>query len=219
MGLLLGAGGFLPLAPSDAEIAHLTPTEVAHVERFWQSHGGAWHRDRLSPTSWERTRVRPANHPLVRLGMAAALLTSSFEGFTAAVVDTVRRGDDPVTLLITRSSHRDRPGMGEGRAVAIVASGILPFLLALAESTGDPELSERTSQRWEALEAGEPNQITKRSIKQVAGKVRVSRLGERGMQGLIQLDRRFCEPRRCMECSIAHLALSRQPALDAAALE
>ena len=219
LALLLGAGGFLPLAPADAEIAHLTPDEVGRIEGFWQSHGGAWHRDRLSPLSWERTRVRPANHPLVRLGMAAALLTSSFEGFTAAIVDTVRRGDDPVTLLMTRSSHGSRPGMGEGRAVAIVASGVLPFLLALAESSGDSELSERTSQRWEALESGEPNQVTKRAQRQVAGKARIGRLGERGLQGLIHLDRHFCEPRRCMECSIAHLALSRQPALENAALE
>lgn len=219
LALLLGAGGFLPLAPADAEIAQLAPDQVTRIEGFWQSHGGAWHRDRLSPLSWERTRVRPANHPLVRLGMAAALLTSSFEGFTAAVIDTVRRGDDPVTLLMTRSSHGDRPGMGEGRAVAIVASGVLPFLLALAESTGDPELSERSSQRWEILEAGEPNRVTKRALRQVAGKARIGRLGERGMQGLIHLDRRFCEPRRCLECSIAHLALSRQPVMESAALE
>jgi hypothetical protein len=109
--------------------------------------------------------------------------------------------------------------MGEGRAVAIVASGVLPFVLALAESNGDPELSERASQSWESLESGESNQVTKRALRQVAGKTRLGRIGERGMQGLIQLDRRFCEPRRCMECSIAHLALSRQPALDAAALE
>jgi hypothetical protein len=92
-------------------------------------------------------------------------------------------------------------------------------LLALAESVDDPELSERASQRWEVLEAGDSNQITRRAMKQVAGKVRVVRLGERGMQGLIHLDRRYCEPRRCMECSIAHLALSRQPEQEAAALE
>ncbi len=164
--------------------------------------------------------MRPANHPLVRLGMAAALLTSSFEGFTATIVDTVRRGDDPVTLLMTRSSHGGRPGYGR-RACDCRSSpaGSFPFLLALAESNGDPELSERTSQRWEALETGEPNQVTKRAMRQVAGKARIGRLGERGMQGLIHLDRRFCEPRRCLECSIAHLVLSRQPALDSPALE
>jgi hypothetical protein len=219
LALLLGAGGFLPLAPADAELAHLTPDDVARIEGFWQSYGGAWHRDRLSPLSWERIRVRPANHPLVRLGMAAALLTSSFEGFTSSIVDTVRRGVDPVALLMTRSSHGSRPGMGEGRAVAIVASGVLPFLLALAESSGDAELSERTSQSWEALDAGESNQVTKRAMRQVAGKTRIGRLGERGMQGLIHLDRRFCEPRRCMECSIAHLALSRRPSMENATLE
>lgn len=219
LGLLLGAGGFLPLAPADAEIVQLSPTDVGQIEEYWSAYGGAWHRDRLSPMSWQRVRVRPANHPLVRLGMAAALLTSSFEGFTAAIVDTVRRGDDPVTMLMKRSGYANRPGMGEGRAIAIIASGVLPFLLALAETTGDPELSERASQRWENLEAGEPNQVTKRAMKQVAGSVRVGHLGERGMQGLLHLDRHYCEPRRCMECSIAHLALSRQPALEPAALE
>lgn len=218
-GLLLGAGGFLPLAPSDAEVAGLSPAEVARTEEYFRVYGGAWHRDRLAPTSWERVRVRPANHPLVRLAMAAALLTSSFEGFTAAVVDTVRRGDNPVSLLMARSSHGSRAGMGEGRAVAIAANAVLPFLLALAESVDDPQLSERASQRWELLESGDSNQLTRRAMKQVAGKARVGRLGERGMQGLIHLDRRYCEPRRCMECSIAHLALSRQPEQRAAALE
>ena len=109
--------------------------------------------------------------------------------------------------------------MGEGRAVAIVASGILPFLLALAEVTNDPQLSEMVSRRWEMLESGEPNRVTKRAMRQVAGNARVGRIGERGMQGLIQLDRLFCEPRRCMECSIAHLALSHQPAVEATTLE
>ncbi len=65
-------------------MAQLSPAELDRVEEFWRTRGSAWHFDRLAPTSWERVRVRPANHPLVRLGMAAALLTSSFEGLTAA---------------------------------------------------------------------------------------------------------------------------------------
>ncbi len=218
-GLLLGTGGFLPLAPADAEIARLSPLEVQRVEQLWRTHGGPWHHDRLPPTIWNRTRVRPANHPLVRLGMAAALLSHSFEGSTVSIIETVRRGDDPVTLLMTRSSHEDHPGMGESRAVAIVANAVLPFLLALAETTGDPELSERASQRWETLAAGEPNQITRRAKKQVAGSVSIGPIGERGMQGLIELDRHYCEPRRCMECPIAYLALSRRPVENEAALE
>ncbi|TXG78728.1 MAG: DUF2851 family protein [Thermomicrobiales bacterium] len=219
LGLLLGAGGFLPLSPAEADIAHLSPDELTGVAGYWRSHGAAWHQDRLAPTSWERVRVRPANHPLVRLGMAAALLTSSFEGLTAAIVHTVRTESDPVQLLIDRSRCGGRAGMGEGRAVAIVASGVLPFLLALADANNDPELSEAASRQWEVLDAGEPNQITRRALRQVAGSTRIGRVGERGMQGLIQLDRVYCAPRRCMECPIAHLALSRQPMLEQAALE
>jgi hypothetical protein len=218
-GLLLGAGGFLPLSPTEAEIAGLSPAELARVEQSWAMHGGAWHHDRLAPTGWERVRVRPANHPLVRLGMAAAMLSSSFEGLTSAIIASVRRGDDLVSLLATRSARGDRAGMGEGRAIAIVASGILPFLLALADVTGDAQLSEMASRCWETLAAGDSNQTTRRAMRQVSGKTRIGRLGERGMQGLIQLDRMYCAPRRCMECSIAHLVLSRSPTMDAAALE
>ncbi len=219
LGLLLGAAGFLPLAPADAEYADLSPQDIRRLEAFWGSHGGPWHCDRLSPTGWNRTRVRPANHPVARMRMAAALLTSSFEGLSAALVDTVRAGDDPVTLLVQRSRHERLPGMGESRAVAIVASAVLPWLLALAESTNDPDLSERTSQRWELLQSGESNQLTRRAMKQVAGTVRIGPIGERGMQGSIHLDRHYCQPRRCFECPIAYLALSRQPEVSPAALE
>jgi hypothetical protein len=118
-----------------------------------------------------------------------------------------------------RSRCGERAGMGEGRAVAIVASSVLPFLLALADATDDPQLSEMASRQWEGLEAGDSNQVTRRAMRQVAGKARVGRIGERGMQGLLQLDRLFCEPRRCMECSIAHLALSHLPELEAPTLE
>lgn len=219
LGVLLGTGGFLPLSPAEAEIAQLSPIEVERIEGFWQSRGSPWHPDRLAPTSWERVRVRPANHPLVRLGMAAALLTSSFEGLTASIVDTVRSGGDPVRLLMERSRCGDRAGMGAGRAVAIVANAVVPFLLALSDATDDPQLSEMASRAWESLEAGEANQVTKRALRQAVGTARVGRIGERGMQGLIQLDRVYCQPRRCMECAIAHLALSRQPAIETAALE
>lgn len=219
LGLLLGTGGFLPLSPREAEIGRLSPAEVTQAERLWMDRGGAWHHDRLAPTSWERTRVRPANHPLLRLGMAAALLANSLEGLTAAMVECVRRGDDPVTFLVDRSRHGDRPGLGRGRAVAVVASAIMPFLMALADAGSDSELSEMTSRRWEILEAGEANQVTRKAMYQVCGAARVGRVGERGVQGLLRLDRVYCQPRRCMECSIAALVMMRQPEMEAAALE
>ena len=218
-GLLFGAGGYLPMTPADAALAHCSPAAIARIEHFWASHGGPWHHDRLSPSRWNRTRVRPANHPVVRLSMAAALLCNTFEGFMATIVETVRAGDDPVALLMTRSRHGDLSGMGQGRAIAIVANAVLPLLIALAEANGDPDLSECASHCWEHLEAGEPNQITRRAMKQVAGSMRLGPIGERGMQGLIQLDRRFCQPRRCLECSIAWLALSRQPSLETTTLQ
>ncbi len=85
-----------------------------------------------------------------------------------------------------------------------MANAIVPFALALAEHTGDPDLSESASRAWERLPAADSNQITRRAQRQVAGDRRIAGLGSRGQQGLIHLDASFCSPRRCFECPIAH---------------
>ncbi len=41
--LLFGVAGFLPLSPTDATFAQLSPADVAAVERRWRAHGVPWH--------------------------------------------------------------------------------------------------------------------------------------------------------------------------------
>lgn len=216
-GLLLGVGGFLPLSPTDAMLARLLPEAVTAAEAAWQSAGAAWHDRALSPTAWVRARVRPNNLPSLRLIHAAALVANSLrdggivpsvlEPLRAAVtVDQSGRLPDMVEHLRRLSTSADAPGMGADRASAILASGVLPFALAVAEHTGDHALTDGAAAIWDRLSGPATNDVTRRALRQVAGDARLMSLGARGLQGLIHLDQTLCAPRRCRECPIAHAA-------------
>jgi hypothetical protein len=206
-GLLFGAAGFLPLAPVDAAVAHLTPAQVRAAEEAWARHGAAWADVGLPPTAWSRARVRPANHPAARLAAAAALLAQAGGGLLAAVLAPVRSGGDPVEAFRDLTRTGNHPGIGADRAAAIVANAVIPFALALAEQSSDSALLDAASAVWEKLPPAEPNEITRRAQRQVAGEARLGLIGSRGQQGLIHLDQAFCAPRRCFECPIAQEVL------------
>jgi Protein of unknown function (DUF2851) len=206
-GLLFGVAGFLPLSPSDANFAHLSPSDVTCAEEAWRIHGSPWRYETLSPLVWTRARVRPANHPLRRLSAGAALIANAAGGLAPALLDEVRAGGEPAQLLKTLSASPPEITLGDDRAHAIVANGVIPFALALAEHTGDVQLSEAASQIWERLPNAGPNEVTRRALRQVAGAARLPGLGSRGEQGLIQLDSALCVSRRCRECPIAALVV------------
>lgn len=148
-GLLLGAAGFLPLAPADAAFAGLAPAEVAALEARWARHGGAWHGRALPPTAWTRAQARPANHPAARLAAGAALLaaTSARGGLVAALLAPLRAGHhaappDPVPANGDRRVDSE-PGLlslpSPGRAPSRGASDPPDPVAALRDLTAGPD--------------------------------------------------------------------------------
>jgi hypothetical protein len=202
-GLLFGAAGFLPLSPADAAIACMAPDQVREAEELWTSHGAAWWETSLSPTAWTRARVRPANHPVARLGAAAAL-----DGLVTELLAPLRNGADPVAVLRALTATTEAPAIGLDRARALIANALLPFALALAEQTGDVSLSNGAAAAWERLPAAESNEATRRAERQIAGDRPLGPLGSRGQQGLLHLDATLCAPRRCFECPIAERVMA-----------
>ena len=209
-GVLLGAAGFLPLSPVEAHLGRLQADEVARLEGAWREHGSPWHAESLSPLRWSRVRVRPANHPVVRLSAAAHLLAAatSAGGLVSGILALLTDGDDPISGLRAMTGDQGQPGIGGDRALDILVSSVIPAALAIAAQTGDGQLAEAAAGHWERLPAPAPNAISRRATAQVAGAARLSRIGARGAQGLIQLDTTLCQPRRCFECPIAAIALS-----------
>lgn len=204
LALLLGIGGFLPVAPADAAAARLSVQAAARVERRWADLGSAWHDRRLPPTAWQRARVRPANHPALRLAQGAALLANTRGEPLSSLLEPLRNGTSPAEHLIALTRDGDIPPIGADRAISTVASVLIPFALAYSEHTGDPILADSAAAAWESLPAATLSRPAKRARHQVAGSAPLSRLGERGQQGLLTLDRTLCTPRRCYECPIAH---------------
>jgi hypothetical protein len=178
-GLLFGAAGFLPASPSDANAAGWTPAETNAAEAAWTRYGGAWSGATLPPTAWTRARVRPANHPARRLEAGAAILAGA-----------MRQGGLLHVLL---------EGVRSGATLS-------ELLRELAGSGSTQPLG--AGRAWESLPAAEPNEITRRAMRQVAGDARLPGLGARGQQGLIHLDQTLCAPRRCFQCPIGHAATS-----------
>ncbi len=202
--------GFLPLSPSEAHLGGLANRDVAHLESHWHEHGNPWRADALPATAWIRARVRPANHPVARLLAAASVVASASErgGTLAALLGVLTDRADPVASLRALAGNDGHPGIGGDRAIDILASGIIPLALALAAHSGDLNLADAAASQWERLPAPGPNGVTRRAVRQVAGRSPLGKIGARGAQGLIHLDTVLCQPRRCFECPIAAAELS-----------
>lgn len=212
-GILLGTAGFLPLAPGEAHLGCLDSGDVASLEAAWHNNGAPWRSSAMPSTSWQRARVRPANHPVPRLLTAAAILATASEeaGVLPLLLRTLLDRDDPVAAL-RQHSAASGVSLGVDRALDIIASGVIPFALALAGQSGDEGLAAAAAYHWERLPAPAANAVIRRALKQVAGPARLGQIGARGSQGLLQIDTVLCQPRRCFECPIAALALANESA-------
>ncbi len=96
---------------------------------------------RLRPDAWRLSRLRPANHPVLRLSGLAVLLErlgpSLSEGLTARLLDDAPRPRQAVNVLLARDGAES--AIGAGRAAEMLASAVLPFLAALWPDRPEPE--------------------------------------------------------------------------------
>jgi hypothetical protein len=209
-GILLGASGFLPLSQQEAHLAGLDSEWVSELERAWQERGAPWHMDSLTSADWNRARIRPANHPAVRLVAAANMVNAGSQrgGLLQAILELLAGNENQVVGLQALATSHGVSYLGGDRALDMVASSIIPFALALADHSGDPTLGEAAGRYWEQLPAPAKNAITRRAMSQVAGRATLGQIGARGAQGLIHLDTTLCQPRRCFECPIARAELA-----------
>jgi len=203
MAMVLGSAGFLPMSPADAHMSGLPPTTLETVETAWLEIGNGIGDEPVPATAWSRARTRPANHPVARLLCAARLLAQTGGDPLSVLVERVRQRSDVPAVIRELCSIPGGPAIGQGRAVSVAANVVLPLALAFSRHVGDTELEDAASEAWARLPASEWSRPAKRARHQAVGDARVDRLGERGIQGLLELDRHLCTPRRCFECPIA----------------
>lgn len=203
MAMVLGTAGFLPMSPADAHISGLTPATLRDIEAAWLEVATSFGDSPVPATAWSRARTRPANHPVARLMCAAHLLDRTDGDPFSVLVERVRQRSDVPDVIRKLCNVPGQPAMGQSRAVGMAANVVLPLALAFSRHVGDPELEDAASDAWARLPVAEWSRPAKRARYQAVGDARLDRLGERGIQGLLELDRHLCTPRRCFECPIA----------------
>ncbi|MDI3341633.1 MAG: DUF2851 domain-containing protein, partial [Sphaerobacter sp.] len=189
-----------------AALAALEPPAVVAIERQWQALGGAWRDARLPPTTWSRTRQRPAAHPLRRL-LALATLLGRLE--TGLVEDLTAHSLHPAALRALRHwLSGDNPYLGAAHAHEIIVNVVVPFLLAYGDAAGDDRLLTAGAALWDCLPAGAGNALVRKTVEQICGPHPVPVRSARAEQGVLHLQRTGCALMRCYECPVAHLALA-----------
>jgi hypothetical protein len=95
---------------------------------------------RVAPDSWRLARLRPANHPALRLRGACLALERLGQRPADTLVDAVlgaERPKDLRALLVARDT--EGTGIGQGRADEVMASALLPLAAAMAPHSTQPQ--------------------------------------------------------------------------------
>ena len=197
--LLLGGSGLLSLYPDD-EYTLALKEEWNHLACKYE----------LSPmrlTDWNLTRVRPYNHPVLRLAQLATLLHS--KEFLVNRIIACRTPEDVVELFSVEAAEywndhflpaiegRNIPKrLGKEKALILGINLVVPIQIAYSYNIGRFELRDNAEQLLHLIPA-ENNRYT--NTWQSAG---VKLENAMASQAVIQIVTEYCQWDRCEECPI-----------------
>lgn len=198
--LIFGQAGFLQ-QDFDDEYPQRLKTEYQFLKKKYS----------LSPVqlaAWKFLRMRPQNFPTLRLAQFAALVGVSNHLFSSIL--SVENYKDVRTVFaglpvhdfwqthyhFNKPAQKFSPQLGQSSVDNLLINTVSTFLFAYGKHTGQENLVTRAIYILEDL-VTEKNSITQ--IFADAG-VRVSKASE--SQALLQLKKRYCDAKRCLDCGI-----------------
>jgi Protein of unknown function (DUF2851) len=152
---------------------------------------------RLSTSDWRLARLRPGNHPALRLVGAAQLLSSTGASLSECLRDNVLKADKPAQLArFLQVRFSDGSPIGAGRAKELSVSVVLPFVAAL-----EP-ISEKPCALFSHHASPPRNKWTRlmENRFRAAGHRDFKTRGAIEHQGVHFLYHRFCRPERFGHC-------------------
>lgn len=209
--LLFGLAGFLPAEEGDvAEYINQLVKEwhfLGHKYQLWNF--------QMQTSEWKFLRMRPANFPTVRLAQLAALVHKHHHLFslfrdeldTLKLVQTLRQ---PMTAYWQQHYHVGRPSKGKMAPLGVSSAQNLlintaaPLLAAYGMYTDDEHWTERAMELLQKLPA-EENQVM-----QEWELLDMKPENAYDSQALLELFREFCQPRKCLQCTIGLSLLKRE---------
>ena len=208
---LIGLAGLLP-----AEIPRRPRAADAALRTLWDD----WWRIRdslseyiLPRTVWRMAGLRPANHPVRRLGLAAHWLVQP--GFVARIDDwftLATRDDAPVfsLLQLLQPAELKSPTLlGAARTTDLAVNVFLPWFWARADAGGNEPLRSQAESVFLAWPAGEDNAVLRLTRQRLFARERRWRTAAE-QQGLLQIARDFCDHSNalCEHCPFPDLVRS-----------
>lgn len=164
---------------------------------------------------WRFLRIRPGNFPHVRLAQLAYLYHNGFSLFSrvmeAETLQAVR--EELVTrtasywedhYLFGKVSPKKEKAVGHDSQNLLIINTVVPFLYAYGLHKADERLCERASRFLEELKA-ENNRVTR--LWDGAG---LSVQTAADSQALLQLQKEYCDKKKCLYCRFGYEYLRRK---------
>lgn len=205
--LLLGQAGFLAEVDEPDKYTEGLQKEYSFLAKKYAL-------EPLEPSIWKFSKTRPANFPTMRIAQFAALVHTSTHLFSK-VLEASKPYPLQKLFTIKASQYWDthyRLGtetksgknmLGEDAVNNILINTVAPFFFAYAMHKGEEEYKYRALNLLESLPA-EDNRIIKDF-----GKTGMKTKTSADSQGLLQLHKHWCTPKKCLQCRIGHAVLSR----------
>ena len=165
---------------------------------------------------WKFMRMHPGNFPTVRLAQFAMLIHRS-KGLFTAVIEANNLEDLQQLFTVTASEYWDnhysfnKPSVNRKKVFGdqifslIVINVVVPFYFLYGNSQNKLILKDKALDILEQMPA-ENNSAINRWAE--AGIVAANALES---QALLQLQHNYCEPRKCLDCTIGHKIILHEP--------
>jgi hypothetical protein len=165
---------------------------------------------------WKFMRMHPGNFPTIRLAQFAALIHHS-RGLFSAVIEAASLDDLNHLFAVTASDYWDnhysfnKPSVNRKKVFGnqifslIVINVVVPFYFLYGDNQNKLILKDRALGILEQMPP-ERNSF----ISRWAG-VGIIAANALESQALLQLQHNYCEPRRCLDCTIGHKIIMHEP--------
>ncbi len=165
---------------------------------------------------WKFMRMHPGNFPTLRLAQFAALIHNS-RGLFTAVIEAENLTDLKQLFTVEASEYWDshysfnKPSVirkkvfGNQIFSLVVINVIVPFYFLFGENQNKLSLKDKALEILEQMPAENNSAITRWAGAGIAAANALE------SQALLQLQRNYCEPKRCLECTIGHKIILHEP--------
>ena len=165
---------------------------------------------------WKFMRMHPGNFPTIRLAQFAMLIHHS-KGLFSAVIEANNLEDLQQLFMVKASDYWDshysfnKPSVNRKKVFGdqifslIVINVVVPFYFLYGESQNKLFLKDRALVILEQMPAENNSAISRWTG---AGIIAANALES---QALLHLQRNYCEPRKCLDCTIGHKIIVHEP--------